>query len=185
MKRITYLLLIILVMASCKSTKHTSSKLPSVTKTTQYLSSKVQFSVPGSSMNVNGTMKMKTGDRIQLSLLMPILRTEVVRIEGTPNDVLLIDRMGKQYVKTTFAELSYLLPTGMSFEKLEKILLDSSQPGGKTELTTTDLGLPYVSGARMKLSDFSDKEFEMSSATISDKYKQVTIDELIGSILGQ
>lgn len=41
-------------------------------------------------MSVGGTMKMKTHERVQISLLMPILRTEVARIEEvTPNEVLL------------------------------------------------------------------------------------------------
>lgn len=185
MKRITYLLLIILVMASCKSTKNASSRLSTATETTKYLSSKVQFSIPNSSMSINGNMKMISGQRIQLSLLMPILRTEVVRIESTPTDILVIDRMNKQYVRTTYKELSNVLPKGMSYEKLEKTFYDASQPGGKKELTTADFGLSFLPGAKMVLSDLSEKEFEMPAATIPDKYKQVTVEQLVQSILGR
>ena len=35
---------------------------------------------------------------MQLSFLMPIIRTEVARMEVTPEEILLVDRMGKRYV---------------------------------------------------------------------------------------
>ena len=79
MKRIIYLLLAVVVLAGCKSSKHLGT---SETKTpvSTYLASKLQLTIPnkkGGSMSVGGTMKMKTHERIQVSLLMPILRTEV------------------------------------------------------------------------------------------------------------
>ena len=52
-------------------------------------------------MSVGGTMKMKTHERVQVSLLMPILRTEVARIEITPDEVLLVDRMNRRFVRAT------------------------------------------------------------------------------------
>ena len=56
-------------------------------------------------MTVSGSMKMKSGERIQLSVLMPVFRSEVMRMEVTPDEVLLIDRMNKRYVRATRDEL--------------------------------------------------------------------------------
>ena len=152
MKRIIYLLLlVVVVLAGCKSSKHlatsetkTSTKAP----TSSYLASKLQLTIPGKkgSMSVGGTMKMKTHERVQISLLMPILRTEVARIEVTPDEVLLVDRMNKRFVRATKAELKNVLSKNVEFSRLEKILMDASLPGGKTELTGKDIGiiLPYV-----------------------------------------
>ena len=61
-------------------------------------------------MSVGGTMKMKTHERVQISLLMPILRTEVARVEVTPDGVLLVDRMNKRFVRATKDELKGMLP---------------------------------------------------------------------------
>ena len=41
---------------------------------------------------------------MQLSFLMPIIRTEVARMEVTPEEILLVDRMGKRYVRATRKE---------------------------------------------------------------------------------
>ena len=110
MKRIIYLLLlVVVVLAGCKSSKHlatsetkTSTKAP----TSSYLASRLQLTIPGKkgSMSVGGTMKMKTHERVQISLLMPILRTEVARIEVTPDEVLLVDRMNKRFEKCIVEE---------------------------------------------------------------------------------
>ena len=95
MRRIVYLLLVVVVLAGCKSSKRlvtSETKAP----VCSYLTSKLQLTIPdkkGGSLSVGGTMKMKTHERVQISLLMPILRTEVARIEVTPDEVLLVDRM--------------------------------------------------------------------------------------------
>ena len=102
------LLLMVVLLAGCKTSK--------VVKTTPvepaYLSSKLQLTVPNKngSMTVSGSMKMKSGERIQLSVLMPVFRSEVMRMEVTPDEVLLIDRMNKRYVRATRDELKGILP---------------------------------------------------------------------------
>jgi hypothetical protein len=58
---------------------------------------------------------MKTHERVQISLLMPILRTEVARIEVTPDEVLLVDRMNKRFVRATKAELKNVLSKNVEF----------------------------------------------------------------------
>ena len=181
MKRIVYLLLlVVVVLAGCKSSKHlatsetkTSTKAP----TSSYLASKLQLTIPGKkgSMSVGGTMKMKTHERVQISLLMPILRTEVARIEVT----LLVDRMNKRFVRATKAELKNVLSKNVEFSRLEKILMDASLPGGKTELTGKDIGIPSLEKAKVQLYEFSTKEFSMTPTELTSKYRQVPLEELV------
>ena len=107
MKRIVFLLLVVVVLAGCKSSKHLATSEKNV-QVSSYLTSKLQLTIPGKkggSMSVGGTMKMKTHERVQISLLMPILRTEVARVEVTPDGVLLVDRMNKRFVRATKDEL--------------------------------------------------------------------------------
>ena len=125
------LLLLVMLLAGCKTSK--------VVKTAPvepaYLSSKLQLTVPNKngSITVSGSMKMKSGERIQLSVLMPVFRSEVMRMEVTPDEVLLIDRMNKRYVRATRDELKELLPENADFDRLEKLLFKASLPGEKKE----------------------------------------------------
>ena len=106
MKRIVFLLLVVVVLAGCKSSKHLATSEKNV-QVSSYLTSKLQLTIPGKRGKYVcwGTMKMKTHERVQISLLMPILRTEVARVEVTPDGVLLVDRMNKRFVRATKDEL--------------------------------------------------------------------------------
>ena len=110
MRRIAYFLLIAVVLAGCKSSKHLTTTVPEVTAPS-YLASKLQLTIPSKngSMSVGGTMKMKSHERVQISLLMPIIRTEVARIEVTPSELLFVDRMNKRFVRATKSELKEIL----------------------------------------------------------------------------
>lgn len=185
MKRFVYLLLVVVVLAGCKSSKRLAT---SETKApvSSYLASKLQLTIPnkkGGSMSVGGTMKMKTHERVQVSLLMPILRTEVARIEITPDEVLLVDRMNRRFVRATKEELKGMLPKNAEFFRLEKILMDASLPGGKTELTGKDIGIPSLEKAKVQLYEFSTKEFSMTPTELTAKYNQVPLEVLVKMLM--
>ena len=185
MRRFVYLLLVVVVLAGCKSSKRLAT---SETKApvSGYLASTLQLTIPnkgGGSMSVGGTMKMKTHERVQVSLLMPILRTEVARIEITPDEVLLVDRMNRRFVRATKEELKGMLPKNVEFSRLEKILMDASLPGGKTELTGKDIGIPSLEKAKVQLYEFSTKEFSMTPTELTAKYRQVPLEELVKMLM--
>ena len=121
---------------------------------------------------------MKNDECIQLSVLMPVLRTELFRLEVTPTDVLLIDRMNKQYVKTTPAELAKAASRNIRYADLQKLIVEASKPNGKSEVTGTELGFPGMDKAKARLYDFSDKEFELARTAIPSRYTQITLDQL-------
>ena len=182
MRKILYLLLLMVGLAGCRSSKQAAGI--AVPETAHYLSSRLQLSIPSGangSITTGGTMKMKGGERVQLSILMPILRTEIARLEITPDEILLVDRMNKRYVASR-SELNDILPKEARFSKLEKLLLDASLPEGKSELSGKELGIPSLEKAKVRLYDFSSKEFVMTPTEISDRYTQVPLTELLNML---
>lgn len=170
------LLTLMVALAGCK----TSQKVGSSGKP-RYLSSKVKLTIPNKdgSISVNGTMKLVSGQRMQLSFLMPILRSEVARIEITPDDILVVDRMGKRYVKASRSELKDVLPKKVNFASLEKMLFKASEPGAKASLTGRDLGIPAMEKGKIVLTDFSNKELALTPTRVSSRYTQVEWTELL------
>ena len=181
MKRLIYLTFILVLLTGCKTTKRLV--LPEVPS---YLSSKVELTIPnkGGTMTVGGTMKMKSRERVQISLLMPILRTEVARIEVTPDEMLIVDRMGKRYVRAKRDELTNILPKEVEFSRLEKILTDASLPNGKSELTGKELGIPSLEIAKVQLYELSSKEFSMTPTELSSRYTQVPLEDFVKMLTG-
>lgn len=175
-----WVVLLLLFLAGCKSSK-TVVKAQVESGTPSWLSSRMQLTVPSGdgTITLGGTMKMKGGERIQLSVLMPIIRSEVARIDITPDEVLVVDRMNKRYLRAGREELKKLLPEDADYYKLEKMLLKASKPGEKAELTGRELGLPKMEKAKVKLYDFSDAEFTMTPTTVSSKYTPMELEDLI------
>ena len=75
------LLFAVLLLVGCKSSK-TVVKVPEVAQ--QYLSSKLELTIPHGDavFTVNGTMKMKEGELVQMSLLMPLFRSSYLSVDG-------------------------------------------------------------------------------------------------------
>ena len=59
-------------------------------------------------ITVPAKLSMRKDECIRIQLLMPILRSELARIEFTPNYVLLLDRYHKEYIKASYSEVSFL-----------------------------------------------------------------------------
>lgn len=167
----------LLILVGCKSSKNFLEE-------SSCLSSKLSVTVPlnGELMSAGGSMKIVRNERMQLSVLMPILRSEIFRLEVTPEEVLVVDRMGKRFLRTGRAELQNYLgereARQLKFSNLEKLLWKAAQ-GKRSTLTAEDLGFLALKGAKVELYDFATTPFTLFPTEVSAKYKQVTIDELI------
>lgn len=176
-----FLLGLLIGLSGCK----TPRKAVSSWGESRYLSSKVQLTIPnkGGSITVNGTMKLVSAERVQFSFLMPIIRSEVARMEVTPDEILLVDRMGKRYVQASRKELKGILPRKADFAHLEKMLFEVSKPGAKNYLTGKDLGIPSLEKGKIVLSDFSDKELSLKPTQLSSRYVKVEWTELLEMLM--
>lgn len=174
--------LTVLLLTACKSSRTVVK--PELPKEARYLSSKLQVMIPGGggSLTANGTMKLKEGERVQISVLIPIIRSEIARLELTPNEVLLIDRMNKRYVRATRQELKEALPANVNYAMLEKILFDASKPNGRREVSGKELGVPLLENTKVKLYDFATEPFILTPTEVSDKYTQVPLPVLLNML---
>ncbi|EJX07721.1 lipoprotein [gut metagenome] len=82
---------------------------------------KMQFvlQAKGKETKVGGQLRMKYGEVIQLS--MAVLGFEVGRLEFTPQGVLIIDRVNKQYVRAAYTDLSFLRQARIDFNALQAL----------------------------------------------------------------
>ena len=103
----------------------------------------------------------------------------MARLEITPDDVLVVDRMGKRYVQATRKELKDVLPKKADFAHLEKMLFEAAKPGGKASLTGKELGIPSLEKGKIVLTDFSDKEISLTPTQVSSRYTKVEWTELL------
>lgn len=72
-------------------------------------------------ITVPGILHMRRDEVIRLQLLIPIIRSEVGRIEFTKDYVLFIDRVHKQYVRASYSDVAFLRDNGINFYSLQSL----------------------------------------------------------------
>lgn len=147
--------ILIVVLAGCKSSKNASGAsdagtalkgerlLEAVIANTpvyESFSSRIKMTLPTgkSEITLNGYLKMQRDELIQISLLIPILRTEAVRIEISPDRILMIDRINKRYADTEIEELQRVFGPYLDFNALQALFSNSFFLYGKTEFKKRD-----------------------------------------------
>ena len=176
-------LLCILLLASCGTKKQTVStstvdpekttvsSLQHIVETVNanrheetFATAKIKLGLPSNNkgVSIGGTLRMKRNDVIQLSLVtFGIL--EVARIEMTPDYFMGIDKIGRQYVKAAWGDVSFFKSAGIDFYTLQALFWDElfvlgagkstptekqfkkSMDGEKAKLTNADSRLAVLS----------------------------------------
>lgn len=89
--------------------------------------------------SVGGTLKMHRNDVIQMSLV-AFGVVEACRIEMTPDYILMIDRMGRRYVKEKYQDIPFFAQAGINFYVLQSLFWDElflPNSNGKTPPETS------------------------------------------------
>ncbi|MBP5693381.1 MAG: DUF4292 domain-containing protein [Bacteroidales bacterium] len=102
--------------------------------------SKIDFTIDakGKNISVDGRIYMRKDEVIRV-VLAPFGIMEVGRVEFTPEYVLVVDRMHKQYVKATYNDLSFLKNNGLNFYSLQALFWNELFLPGTNRLTDSML----------------------------------------------
>lgn len=171
MKQISYIVLLVLILTSCSTSRNTlrnttigglsgteyMEKVIEWTPSRDNLTARarIELNVGSSSpMSVNANMRVRRGEIIRFSVA-PILGIEVARIDITPDKIMAVDRMNKRYVELGFAEISSLLNTELDFNILQSLILNEIFIPGKDKLSVADASgftlSPYADRARLQV----------------------------------
>lgn len=93
---------------------------------------------------VNATLRMKRGEVIQFSVA-PLLGIEVVRMEISPQGILVLDRLNKRYVQASFEQVNQWARTDLSFHVLQSLFFNELFLPDRTQLTADDASLFRIS----------------------------------------
>lgn len=90
-------------------------------------------------VSVPGSLHMRKDQIIRLQLFVPIIHTEVGRLEFTPDYVLVVDRIHKQYVKEDYNKLDFLRDNKLNFYSLQALFWNQIFLPGSNSISQTDL----------------------------------------------
>ncbi len=84
-------------------------------------SATVKLRMGGETMKLSGALRMRRDEVIRLQLMLPVIGTEAARIEFTPDSVLILDRINRQYVKIGYDRVDFLESNNISFYSLQSL----------------------------------------------------------------
>ncbi len=153
----------------------------------RFITSKIKFSVEvgNQHMTLTGNLKMKRDDVIRLQL-MAFGFVEAGRLEFTPEYVMIIDRINKQYLKVPYSHLEFLRNSNIDFYVIQSLFWNELFQPGKAHLSdnnlksyTTEEGADDDVVVAMEdgklsyrwLADNSSAQVKMANIKYSDKYR--------------
>ena len=92
-------------------------------------------------VSVPGSVHMRRDKVIRIQLFVPLLGTEVGRMEFTPDYVLIVDRFNKQYIKGDYNQLDFLRDNGISFYSLQALFWNQLIAPGRQKIQSADASL--------------------------------------------
>lgn len=106
----------------------------------QNISSKINLGISGvgKDITIDGKLQMRRNQVIRITIV-PFGLMEVARLEFTPDYVLLIDRMHKEYVKANYADVPFIKAEGVTFYTLQSLFWNELFQPGKDKLGDSDL----------------------------------------------
>lgn len=93
--------------------------------------------IGGKELSVNGKLQMLRNKVVRISLR--FLGMEVGLMEFTPSNVLVIDRMNKQYVRAAYTDVSFLRQASLDFYSLQALFWNELFLPGEHQLQAADL----------------------------------------------
>ncbi len=102
----------------------------------KFITSKVKFSIEVGvqKLTLTGNLKMKRDECIRLQL-MAFGFVEAGRIELTPDYVLIMDRINKQYMKATYGSVDFLRNSGLNFYTMQALFWNELFVPGQSKVT--------------------------------------------------
>ncbi len=147
--------------------------------------SKVRVTITqnGKEITTNGSLRMRYDDVIQITLVDPLLGiAEVGRVELSPENVLIIDRMNKRYVSTSYDEFSALKSRNIDFRTIQAFFWQEARNGDKFAYTIpakNDIKLHLTLSNKGNASNWN------AHTQVSGKYTKTDANKLFSSMIPQ
>lgn len=144
---------------------------------------KVTITQNNKTISTTGALRMRYDDVIQITLVDPFLGiTEVGRVELSPDNVLIIDRINKRYVNSSYDEFNMLKDNSIDFKTVQEYFWDEAQSSDELSYsmpTKTPIKLD------LKLSDKGASSSWNAHTEVSNKYTKTDANKLFNSLIGQ
>lgn len=117
-------------------------------------------------MSTGGTLRMKRGEVIQISLVDPILGVaEVARLEFNKDRVLFIDRLNRRYAEVSYDNVDFLHYANVDFNSLQSLFWSEVFKPGADKMKASDFVITKTDESNVNI-DYKDKVLNYQFVTL-------------------
>jgi len=193
---IAIFILFIFTLNSCRTTRNISTSVESRTlksekefyisfleKSFQYhtFSARVQFDIvmaSGNEMSSRAQLKILKNERLQISIQLPVLGTELFRAELTPDSIKIVDRMNRRILIEPFDKIQEISQIDFDFYKLQALFTNQLFLPGEISLSENTFNRfrwePTRSGYLLSTEDRSGLQY----AFTADSNEKLSVTEI-------
>ncbi len=135
MKRIVYLISIIILLASCATTRRTQIVEEPHHRTAQVKRAMVSLSTDNGQQATVGCTLQTVFDSVCVVSVQPLAGMEVMALYATPESIVVIDRMHQRYAETTYAVLNSVLQPKLYYKDIERLTAGLTEEGEEQATT--------------------------------------------------
>lgn len=136
----------------------------------------------GKNVSTSGSLRMRRGEVMQVSLLDPIVGwTEVGRMELTPKSILIVDRFNKRYVETSYGELSRYAPFSLTYSMIEDMVWQEAK--SQDRLTYSIPTAKDNIDIEIRINSRGNADNWEYGNSLSSKYQSVDINTLFRALM--
>lgn len=146
---------------------------------------KVELKRGNKPVATNGQLKMRWNDVIQISLVDPVIGiAEIGRLEFSKDNVLIVDRINRQYVQESYASISAMAKQDITFEYIQALFWSESQKPNNTNISYK-IPLKQPATLNLHLENVGHKDGWDAHTSVASKYTKVTAEQLFNSLTGK
>lgn len=134
MKPLTYILTLLFLLSSCTASRQAAqssdSSVSTGTPTTELpeaVTARLGMDLTDSELSCTGRLRMLRDDVVQLNLT--FLGMNIGTLEFTPDTVLLVDRVNRQYVRARYSDIDALRERSIDFGVLQGLFWGENMEG--------------------------------------------------------
>ena len=127
----------------------------------------------GKDVTVPGQLRMRKDEVIRLQAFVPLLGTEVGRVEFTPDYVLVIDRIHKEYIKADYNQMDFLRKNGLNFYSLQALFWNELLLPDPITYSTGNFNYAWLADAdngRLRQTDITHQDPTRGTSRLTWKY---------------
>lgn len=132
MKKILFYIIAGVLLASCSATKNLSKNAPLLDPEKEVVTARVAMEIVDEDMSPTGKLRMQRDEVVQLNLVM--MGMNIATLEFTPDSVLLVDRINKQYVHSRYDEIEALKSRNIDFAVMQSLFWGDDMRGREEDL---------------------------------------------------